>query len=85
METRKIIRTFMSTALKDEGFNENIKDDASLIDLGILDSLSILQLLDFFDDKFGIIPDEDEFHPENFDSVQTIAAFIEKKSGRGTS
>ncbi|QTA90004.1 acyl carrier protein [Desulfonema magnum] len=81
METRQIVRTFMNKAFEDEGFDDEVQDDASLVDLGILDSLTTLQLIDFFDEAFGIVPAEDEFDPENFDSVLAIIAFIEKKLG----
>jgi len=79
MDNRQIVRAFMNEAFKDEGFNDQIQDDASLIDSGILDSLGMLRLIDCFDEEFGIIPDEDEFDLQNYDSVLAIIVFIEKK------
>jgi len=80
MNIRQTVRNFMNTELKEEGFHEGIRDDDSLIDLGILDSLSFLKLLDFLDEKFGISPSEGELIPENLDSLITICNLIEKNS-----
>lgn len=44
-----------------------------------MDSLAILTTISFLDEKFGIIPTEDELFPENFDSISAIRDFVEKK------
>ena len=75
---REFIRTFMSTAFKEEGFNDEIQDNDSLVDLGSLDSLGMLRLIDFLDEEFSIFPGENDFHPEKYDSVHAIIDFIEK-------
>ncbi len=74
-----MIREFMLEELKDAGFNENVRDDESLIDLAILDSLTILQLISFMDQNFGIIPDPDEIAPEKVDTINRIEEFIANK------
>ena len=79
MDIKKIVKEFMVEELKDAGFNENISDDASLIDSYILDSLSILTLISFMDEKFGIIPADDELKPEKFETVNLIVEFIKTK------
>ena len=79
MDIKKAIREFMIEELSDEGFDENFDDDESLIDSFILDSLSILTLLSFMDDKFDIIPEYDEIDPEKFETVNKIGEFIRSK------
>lgn len=79
METKKLIREFFIEELRDNGFHEGLRDDQSLIDTGIMDSLSILKMISFLDEKFGIVPTEDELDPSNFDSIDLIHKFIEKK------
>ena len=74
-----MIREFMIENLNDAGFHENIRDDESLIDSQILDSLSILQLISFMDEKFGIFPAEDELNPEKLDTINSIEEFIRNK------
>ena len=74
-----MIRGFMMQDFKESGFHENIRDDESLIDSQILDSLSILQLISFMDQKFGIFPEPDELVPEKIDTINHIEEFITKK------
>lgn len=82
MDIRKSIREFLIEELKDNGFHEGVRDDESLIDADIMDSLSILTTISFLDEKFGIIPSEDELDPENFRSVIAICNFVQKKLGQ---
>ena len=82
MDINKTIREFLKTELSDNGFHDGVRDDESLIDAGIMDSLSILTTISFLDEKFGIIPSEDELDPENFMSVIAMCYFVEKKLGQ---
>ena len=79
MDVKEIIKEFVVKELAEDGFREAIDDDDSLIDSGILDSLNILKLLCFMDEKFNVMPAEDEIYPENFDSINYIYKFIEAK------
>ena len=53
-----------------------LADDASLLDSGILDSLSLLRLVVFLEERFGITMGDADLLPENFDSVNTICAYL---------
>ena len=79
MDVKRIIKDFVLQELAEDGFREEIQEDDSLIDSGILDSLNILKLLCFMDEKFKIMPDEHEIYPENFDSINHIYNFIDEK------
>ena len=50
----------------------------SLLDSGVVDSLGILELVNFVSDEYGIEVGEDELLPENFDSIASLAAFVER-------
>lgn len=51
------------------------KDD-DLLDSGILNSLGILQLVAFIDERLGIqVPDEDVVY-ENFNSVAALSGYL---------
>lgn len=76
---KKTIREFLIEELRGSGFHEAVCDDESLIDAGIMDSLSMLKTISFLDEKFCIMPTEDELDPSNFDSIDLIHKFIEKK------
>ncbi|HEY6562081.1 MAG TPA: acyl carrier protein [Polyangiaceae bacterium] len=56
-----------------------LKRDASLLEQGILDSTGVLELVSFLEQHFGITVSDDELLPENLDSVEKIALFVENK------
>jgi acyl carrier protein len=53
-----------------------LANDASLLDSGILDSLSLLRLKVFLEERFGITIGSTDLLPENFASVNTICAYL---------
>ena len=79
MDVRGKLREFMLQEFKESGFHESIRDDESLIESSILDSLSILKLISFMDDQFGVLPAEDELNPEKLETIDKIVEFIANK------
>ena len=53
-----------------------LSNDTSLLRGGILDSLSLLRLVVFLEERFKLTVDETDLLPENFDSVDTICAYL---------
>ena len=54
-----------------------LADEAPLLDSGILDSLSLLRLAIFVEERFGVTMDDDaDMLPEHFASVNTICAYL---------
>lgn len=60
--------------------SSDLTDDASLLDLGIVDSTGILEVVAFLEEAFDITVDDAEMLPENLDSIQNIVAFVERKT-----
>ena len=58
-----------------------LSDSASLTEQGILDSTGALELVLHLEEWYGITVQDEELHPDNLDSIDKIAAFIERKSG----
>jgi len=58
-----------------------ITRDTKLIELGILDSLSILKLVGFLEEKFGTKVDPEDVVSENFETIAAITAYVSKKRG----
>lgn len=56
-----------------------LRDDASLIDKGIIDSTGVLEVVGFIEQTFGIVVDDSELLPENLDTIQGIAAYVIRK------
>jgi len=59
----------------------NLQDDTHLRTSGILDSVGTLRVVSFVEERYGIEVQAHEASPENFDQIDTIAAFIKRKGG----
>jgi acyl carrier protein len=79
MTTEETLRDFILTELKWEGSPADLTLDFSLIDGKVLDSLGIIQMVSFLEREFGIQVNDDEIVPRNFETLGTLAAFVEQK------
>jgi acyl carrier protein len=61
----------------------NLHDDTALRTSGIIDSTGLLRLIDFIEGRFTIQVDAYEAGVENFDRIEDIASFIQKKLPAG--
>ncbi|MDD4248016.1 MAG: acyl carrier protein [Methanosarcina sp.] len=67
--------------LKDNSFMERgtlLGDSDSLTQNGIIDSIGLLELIDYISETYSIEIPEDMLTPENFDSLQGITDLITK-------
>jgi acyl carrier protein len=78
MRTSDLIRQFIATELNAE-HREPIADSEPLIEQGIIDSLGIICLLGFIEERFSVKIDGDELIPENFASIAAISSLVEGK------
>ena len=74
---KEIIEFLYDDSLKDEF--DNLDYDDSLLELGIIDSVKMLDLINFIETKFNIQVDDDDLFPENFDSINAIVNYIQSK------
>jgi acyl carrier protein len=56
-----------------------IDPESSLIKSGIVDSLSLLRLISFLEEKFGIVIDDEDVVPENFDTIKIMESLVAEK------
>jgi acyl carrier protein len=59
-----------------------LRNETSLLDQGIIDSTGVLELVGFLEETFGISVLDTETLPENLDSVDRIAAYVQRKQTR---
>ncbi len=85
MEIEASIRAFVARNLLFTEDGYSYPDDSSFLREGIIDSLGVLELVDFAGTTFGIRVDPTEVTPENFDSVTRLAAFVRRKQASGPS
>jgi len=62
-----------------------LRDDSSFLDTGIVDSTGILELITFLEGTYGIKVETEEMLRENLDSVNNVAAFVQRKTKGGHS
>jgi len=77
-EIKQDLRQFLSELLPN-GKVSGLSDDTPLRTSGILDSMTLLRLVGMVEQKFGIEVSAYEAGIENFDRVDDMAAFIQKK------
>ena len=74
MET--VINDYISRELIQDPALLPLADETPLLDSGILDSLSLLRLVVFLEERFGVTIGATGLLPENFASVNTICAYL---------
>jgi acyl carrier protein len=74
------IRVFLSShfPLFKEG---QVGREESLVESGVIDSLGILELVDFVETKFDLRIPEHELVPENLDSIANITRYLTERLG----
>ena len=77
------IKNTIRTYVKDNflfGFSdEDLHDDTSFLEIGVLDSTGIMEMVTFIEREFGISVLDEEIVSENLDSINLIANFVSKK------
>jgi acyl carrier protein len=58
-----------------------VAPDENLLAQGIIDSMGIMKLVTFLEERFGIEAVDDDLVPENFGSIELLRAFVERKRG----
>ena len=61
------------------GNDNGLKDETSFLEEGIIDSTGVLELVTFLEEDFDITIDDEELIPENFDSINNVTAYLERK------
>jgi acyl carrier protein len=71
-----VINDYISRELVPDQALLPLANDTPLLDSGILDSLSLLRLVVFLEERFAITMGDADLLPENFVSVNTICAYL---------
>jgi acyl carrier protein len=57
----------------------DLSSDDSFLELGLIDSTGVLELISFLETTFGIAIADEELTPDNLDSVARIVAYVRRK------
>jgi len=75
--TQQVRAFIVQNYLFDRG--DQLTDDQSFLESGIIDSTGVLELVAFLEKTYGIAIDDDELIPENLDSIDRISKFLKSK------
>lgn len=62
------------------GDDLGLKDDSSFLNGGFLDSTGIMHLVAYLEETYSVTIEDEELVPENLDSIDKVAAFLETKA-----
>jgi acyl carrier protein len=82
VDTHSTIRQFIETDLARD--LSTVANSDSLLEAGIIDSMAVLQIVGFIEQRFGVTVADDDMMPENFETVDAMAAFVDRsRKGQG--
>lgn len=79
MDVKSTVKQFIVTEMMHELDQKVLDDNAALIEGGIIDSMNLIRLVAFIEEKFRIKISEDELDIDNFRTVNALTDFINKK------
>ena len=81
MDTKAHIRQCLAQNFLFSDDGVDLSGDVSFLEEGIVDSTGVLELIMFVEETFNVEGDDEEkVVPHNFDTVNNLAAFIERKT-----
>ena len=78
MDNKQRIREFVTSNFFVQDV-AGLGDAASLLDLGVVDSTGVLEIIGFLETTYGFPVDDDEIVPDNLDSIERITSYVERK------
>ena len=80
MSTEQRLRQFILENYMFTDDENALKNNDSFLDMGIIDSTGILEVIFFLEENFGIKVEDEEMVPENLDSIDNLVAFVARKA-----
>ncbi len=77
----EIARTLLQHLVDALGAGREVDEQTPLLATRIVDSTGILDLAQFIEEQWGIAVSDGELHPDNFGSIEKLAAFVQRKRG----
>lgn len=59
--------------------NYVVSEEEHLMEKGVVDSMGMVELITFLQDRFGVEPADEEITEDNFATLRRIAAFVMRK------
>jgi len=79
LDVRTAIRDFIVDSFMMGKGGDELTDSGSLLDIGIIDSTGVLELVGFLEETYGITIDDEDLVPDNLDSIDNLVRFVGSK------
>ena len=79
MDTHQKIRDYVAKNLLYSNNGFEYDDDDSFLQHGIIDSVGVMDLILFIEENYDFEVEDSEITPDNFDSVNNLATYIQSK------
>jgi acyl carrier protein len=76
MNVREELEKFILNELAVDQDRQSIEPDEDLIMQGIIDSMGVMKLSTFMEEKFGIKISDMDMVPENFQNIESLTKFV---------
>jgi acyl carrier protein len=63
------------------GRDGDIFEDDDLLATGVIDSMGVMELISFVEEKFDVLVDDEEIVPDNFRSIAAVTRLVAAKKG----
>lgn len=80
-EVKNVLTTYLNETLDVKV--ENLEHGYQLLENGLIDSLTIVQLISFLEEKFNIDLVDSDFDISNFNTIESMVSFVEGKMSKG--
>ncbi len=78
-DIKQTVKNYIDENLLMGGRGEVIRDDSSFLDIGVLDSTGVIELVSFLEKAFAIKVLDEEMVPENLDTLSNIERYVNSK------
>lgn len=79
VDVKSVVRDFIKNNFLYATDIDSLSDDDSFTQKGIIDSTGVLELIDFLEESFELVVENDEVIPDNLDSLNRIERYIISK------
>jgi len=81
---REVVRNFIRRNLAKKQEHLEISDQDNLILNGIVDSLGLIKIINFLEERFSLKLEDEDITPENFENIDSIMILLEQTMGRAS-
>lgn len=75
-EIERSVREFVTENFILANGEIELQNDDSFLEKGLIDSMGVLELVDFIESRYSFAISDDDLLPENLDSINRITAFV---------